>query len=257
MPNNVAHFAITADDVERARAFYEGAFGWQFETFGPPEFYNIRTAAEGEASVAGALERRDEHSGLDMRGFICTIAVEDVTAAADAVAAAGGQVVYGPAEIPGKRGFTYRFVQWQAARQGVPLRFPPAHPFNPLQALRLCIAAGTTWPAVERIFEHIWQHGQPADSIASLGEAAAALGIADPETALGAESVKQQLRDNTAQALAAGVFGVPTLRLDQELFWGDDATGMALDYLADPHCFERGKYARIAALPQAVQRRRG
>lgn len=163
----------------------------------------------------------------------------------------------GPAEIPGKRGFTYRFVQWQAARQGVPLRFPPGHPFNPLQALRLCIAAGTTWPAVERIFEHIWQHGHAADSVASLGEAAAALGIADPETALAAESVKQQLRDNTAEALAAGVFGVPTLRLGQELFWGDDATGMALDYLADPHCFEQGEYARIAALPQAVQRKRG
>lgn len=183
------------------------------------------------------------------------IAVRPVPILFAAVLEQHGQL--GPAEIPGKRGFTYRFVQWQAARQGVPLRFPPAHPFNPLQALRLCIAAGSSWPAVERIFEHIWQHGHAADSVASLGEVAAALGIADTETALAAEPVKQQLRDNTAQALAAGVFGVPTLHLGQELFWGDDATGMALDYLADPLCFERGEYARIATLPQAVQRRRG
>ena len=45
--------------------------------------------------------------------------------------------------MPGKREFTYRFVQWQAERAGVTLRFPPAHPFNPLAALRLCIAAGS------------------------------------------------------------------------------------------------------------------
>lgn len=183
------------------------------------------------------------------------IAVRPVPILFAAVLEQHGQL--GPAEIPGKRGFTYRFVQWQAARQGLPLRFPPAHPFNPLQALRLCIAAGTSWPAVERIFEHIWQNGHPADSVDSLRDVAAALGIPDAETALAADAVKQQLRDNTAQALAAGVFGVPTLRLGQELFWGDDATGMALDYLDDPHCFERGEYARIALLPQAVQRKRG
>ena len=47
----------------------------------------------------------------------------------------------GPAEIPGKRTFTYRFVHWQARRAGVPLRFPPAHPFNPMAALRLCSGA--------------------------------------------------------------------------------------------------------------------
>ena len=30
----------------------------------------------------------------------------------------------GPAEIPMKRAFTYRFVSWQAEQAGVPLRFP-------------------------------------------------------------------------------------------------------------------------------------
>jgi 2-hydroxychromene-2-carboxylate isomerase len=183
------------------------------------------------------------------------IAVRPVPILFAAVLDQHGQL--GPAEIPGKRGFTYRFVQWQAAQQNRPLRFPPAHPFNPLLALRLCIAAGTTWPAVERIFTHIWQQGRAADDLASLLDVAAELGLEDVESALAAEAVKQQLRDNTAAALASGVFGVPTLRLGDELFWGDDATGMALDYLADPHCFAQGEYARIAQLPQAVQRRRG
>src|SRR5690348_9010873 len=48
----------------------------------------------------------------------------------------------GPAEIPAKRIYTYHHVSWLAARLGIPFRFPPSHPFNPLPALRLVIAAG-------------------------------------------------------------------------------------------------------------------
>ncbi|MEI5604188.1 hypothetical protein, partial [Streptomyces brasiliscabiei] len=54
----------------------------------------------------------------------------------------------GPAEIPAKRRFTYRFVVWRARQMGVPLVMPPTHPFNPLSALRLVIAAGSTRKAV-------------------------------------------------------------------------------------------------------------
>ena len=74
----------------------------------------------------------------------------------------------GPAEIPGKRAFTYRFVQWQAEHAGIPLRFPPAHPFNPLAALRLCIAAHTTWDSVAAIFNHIWCDARAATNAADL-----------------------------------------------------------------------------------------
>ncbi len=182
------------------------------------------------------------------------IAIEPVPILFAAVLDKLGQL--GPAEISGKREFTYRFVQWQAQRQGVPLRFPPAHPFNPLAASRLCVAAGTRWEAVERIFVHIWQNGEAADSTDALRGLACELGIGDIDTALASDDVKQRLRANTAQALDYGVFGVPTLRLGNELFWGDDATGMALDYLDDPQCFERDEYRRLATLPQAVQRRR-
>jgi 2-hydroxychromene-2-carboxylate isomerase len=182
------------------------------------------------------------------------IAVEPVPILFAAVLDKLGQL--GPAEIPGKRDFTYRFVQWQAAQQGVPLRFPPAHPFNPLPASRLCVAAGTRWEAVERIFAHIWQQGEAADSIDALRGLAQELGIGDIDAALADDRVKQQLRVNTGQALDNGIFGVPTLRLDRELFWGDDATGMALAYLDDPRYFERDEYRRLATQPQAVQRRR-
>ena len=162
----------------------------------------------------------------------------------------------GPAEIRGKREFTYRIVQWTAEREGIELRFPPAHPFNPIAALRLAIAAGATWPVVTAIFEHIWRDGRAGDDIASLAEVATALGIADPAAAVAREDVKAALRANTESAIAVGVFGVPTLRIGGELFWGFDATAMIDDWLADPQRFAAGEYARVASLPRAAERKR-
>src|SRR5438132_4064203 len=70
----------------------------------------------------------------------------------------------GPAEIESKRLFTYRFVLWQAQRQGVKLRFPPEHPFNPLTLLRLTIAADASPDVVRGIFHFIWRDGRLADN---------------------------------------------------------------------------------------------
>ena len=162
----------------------------------------------------------------------------------------------GPAEIRGKREFTYRFVQWSAERANVAFRFPPAHPFSPIAALRLAIAAGTSWEAIGAIFEHIWKHGRAGDDIASLADVARALGVDDAAAAVAREDVKAALRANTESAIAAGVFGVPTLRIGGELFWGHDATPMIEDWLADPERFATSEYRRIAALPRAIERTR-
>ena len=54
MPNNLKHFAVHADDVERARKFYEEAFGWKFTAWGPPGFFLIKTGTEGDPGVQGA-----------------------------------------------------------------------------------------------------------------------------------------------------------------------------------------------------------
>lgn len=162
----------------------------------------------------------------------------------------------GPAEIRGKREFTYRIAQWTAERDGIALRFPPAHPFNPVSALRLAIAAGSTWPAIAAIFDHIWQHGRAGDDAPSLADVAREIGIDDVATAISRDDVKSTLRANTESAIAAGVFGVPTLRIGGELFWGNDATPMIDDWLANPARFDAAEYRRIALLPQAIERRR-
>jgi 2-hydroxychromene-2-carboxylate isomerase len=183
-------------------------------------------------------------------------AVTPVPIVFGAVLAAHGQK--GPAEIAGKREFTYRHVLWQARQEGVALRFPPAHPFNPLAALRLCVAAGSTTQAVDALFDWIWQRGEAADSIEALAPVAAALGV-DACAAQG-EAAKAQLRANTETAIAAGVFGVPTLAfdggpLDGMLFWGNDAHAFALAALRNPAVLADPEMQRIGALPVGVQRR--
>lgn len=162
----------------------------------------------------------------------------------------------GPAEIPGKRVFTYRMVQWSAERSGTPLRFPPAHPFNPINVSRLAIAAGSSWEAIAELFDHVWKEGCAADSTEALQSVAERIGVTDVNTAIGTAAVKDQFRANTDEAIARGVFGVPTLRIGEQLFWGNDATPMAEAALADPHRFEQGEYARLAALPSAASRPR-
>lgn len=159
----------------------------------------------------------------------------------------------GPAEIPGKREFTYRHVLWQSRQEGVPLKFPPAHPFNPIAALRLCIAAGSTVQAVDAIFDWIWAHGEAGDSAQALAPVATQLGV--ELAAIGGEDIKAALRANTDAALDAGVYGVPTLAFDDQLFWGNDAHDFAIAALRDPAVLADTEMQRVTQLPIGIARR--
>ena len=160
----------------------------------------------------------------------------------------------GPADIPQKRRHTYRIVLWQARQAGVPLHFPPAHPFNPLPALRLCLAAPNRIEAIDAIFAHIWEHGRTGDSIDALADVARELGIIDPAAAIARDEVKRELLANGEEAMALGLFGVPTLRVRDELFWGNDATELALAYRDDENALD-AEMRRVDAIPEAVQRK--
>ena len=162
----------------------------------------------------------------------------------------------GPAEIPPKRTFVYRFFQWQADRLGVPFQMPPSHPYNPLPSLRLCVAAGASIGDVRAIYHVIYGRGMQPDGPEAIAAMADALGIPDPEPAIADETVKHALRQNTEQAIAAGVFGVPTFVLDGEVFWGGDATDMMLDFARNPGLFTSGEMARISDMPMGRVRRR-
>jgi len=162
----------------------------------------------------------------------------------------------GPAEIPVKRRFTYRHAVWLARREGIPFRAPPAHPFNSLSALRLAIVLGPTQETVQSIFRFIWAKGHRTDDPESFAALAARLGVPEAGERIATDEIKLALRANTEEAIARGAFGVPTVEIDGELFWGYDATDMALEYLADPAVFEDAEMRRASGLPIGVERPR-
>src|SRR5580704_9009538 len=71
---NISHFDVRADDVARARKFYERVFEWRFSPWGPPGFFLIATGTEADPGIHGAVHDRpaDGHRSI---GFQCTISV--------------------------------------------------------------------------------------------------------------------------------------------------------------------------------------
>jgi 2-hydroxychromene-2-carboxylate isomerase len=160
----------------------------------------------------------------------------------------------GPAEIAPKRRFTYRFALWRARQLGLPMRFPPAHPFNPLAALRLIIAAGNDLRAAGVVLDAVFRDGRDVSAPEVIAALAEELAVREPQAAIGAASVKAQLRENTEWASARGIFGVPTLVVGEELFWGQDGLDMGLDYLAHPEAFADPMMRGADTLPVGVSR---
>ncbi len=120
----------------------------------------------------------------------------------------------GPAEIPAKRAYLVVDALRISRVLGVPIAPPAAHPFNPLLALR---AASLDPSAIGAIYEATWAKREPVDTEEALSR------IVDPDLIKRASSdeAKAKLRTQTDAAIARGVFGVPTMILDDgAMFWG-------------------------------------
>jgi len=157
----------------------------------------------------------------------------------------------GPAEMPTKRRYTYRWSHWWAQRQGIPFRYPAAHPFNPLHHLRLAIACGSGRDSIQRIFESIWTTGGDPSDPAGFASLLQEFQLKKEDL----EKAKDPLRSNTESAISRGVFGVPTLEIDGELFWGADSMDFAKAFLADRSVIRNPEMQRLDALPVAAARK--
>lgn len=162
----------------------------------------------------------------------------------------------GPAEIPRKRVQTYRNAVARAEALGIPFTFPPAHPFDPLPLLRLSIAAGGGFQAAREVLRFVWREGRAVTDSEGMDELCRRLKVADPMEAVSRPEVKAALRESTEAAVRLGVFGVPTVHLAGELFWGEDATAMAR------RTWEQGagwlkdrEWGRASTVPIGVQRK--
>ena len=194
--------------------------------------------------VLGAVERLARQREVVLRPVVL-----------GAVLAHWGQL--GPAEIAPKRLHTYRLCQFLADQAGMPLRFPPRHPFRSLEALRLLTALDCPVEAVRVAFDFVWAEGRDPSDPAELAALSARLGADDPSALIAQRDAKARLRAWTEQAIAAGLFGVPTLAVGDELFWGLDAMPMAEAALDDPGLLARGEMARLRDLPVGVSRAPG
>ena len=140
----------------------------------------------------------------------------------------------GDAQALGIEGSVEGFVRWRAKAAGVPLVFPPTYPFNSFAALRLCVAAGTSWQAIEAIFDHVWRDGNDGMLPEDLRPVGSALGLGDPVAAIAAPATSSAVRANTTTALALGVRMVPAVRVGGRLFEGAEGAEKMDDWLAQP-----------------------
>jgi 2-hydroxychromene-2-carboxylate isomerase len=158
----------------------------------------------------------------------------------------------GPAEIPAKRAYTFRDVMREAAGLGIRVVGPPTHPFNPLQALRMCVAVEDA--AARRrlglaLMDAAWARGLDLTAGATLVQVAAENGLDGAALLARAQqpAIKEQLAAQTRAAVAAGIFGVPTFIFEGEIFWGADrieallrrAAGTTIDEHALARMLER------------------
>ena len=161
----------------------------------------------------------------------------------------------GPAELAPKRLHTYRSCVWAAARHGIPFRLPPRHPFNPLHAQRLLLGLGAPRAAVDAAFDFVFGEGRDVAEEWPLLCRRLDIGSAEAAALIGNPAVKQRLIDNTADAAAQGVFGVPTLAFRGQSFWGSDTIAWANAFIDTPQMFDSGEMRRAAEIEVGAARK--
>jgi 2-hydroxychromene-2-carboxylate isomerase len=133
----------------------------------------------------------------------------------------------GPAEIPPKRNWLNEYCFRYAALNGFKYNPPKKHPFNPLAALRMSlkeVSGDDQLRVIDSIFEEGWSHGADLGDLSTLTSLLTRQSI-DGETLskkVSESEIKELLIDETTYAIEKGVFGVPTIIIDDNLFWGND-----------------------------------
>jgi 2-hydroxychromene-2-carboxylate isomerase len=188
-------------------------------------------------------------------------AVEPVAVLFAGLLEAHGQL--GPAEIPAKIAWMSKNNLRKAARLGVPLNPPAFHPFNPLLALRvssLPLDAPVRRALVDGLFKAVWVRSLHVSDAAVVERLAGEIGLDGAALVVAAAQPESKLRvrTQTDDAIAGGVFGVPTMEVDGELFWGFDDFPQLELFLAgnDPLDATEWKKWTVAARASAVRKRR-
>ncbi|SDY95170.1 2-hydroxychromene-2-carboxylate isomerase [Pseudomonas sp. NFIX28] len=144
-----------------------------------------------------------------------------------------------PVSIPAKGRYMLQDLARYARRYDVPLAFNPHFPINTLQLMRAVTGMQLRHPQrfvafIDCLFRALWVEkrnlNDPTTVAAVLSE-----GGFDPQEVLALthdEEVKNALKDKTEQALQRGVFGAPSMFVDNQLFFGQDRLDFVLEALS-------------------------
>ncbi len=168
---------------------------------------------------------------------------------------AHGQI--GPGEMPAKGRWMGKNVLRKAALLGVSLNLPVFFPFNPLLALRVSILPleeNDRRSVIDAFFRAVWVHGLHVSEAPVVTRLLDELGLSGATLVAQAQTpeVKARLRQQTDDAIARGVFGVPTMEVGDELFWGYDDFPYLERFLAgndplDPEAWRKWNQPRRAS----------
>jgi 2-hydroxychromene-2-carboxylate isomerase len=155
-------------------------------------------------------------------------------------------------EVPPKRVFMYRHALFRAEQLGIPFKMPPVHPFDSTKPLLLAAALDADVATVLTMFRFIWHDGRDPSTADGFADLCSQLGVPHGERLIEHEETKARLRRNIDDAIALDVFGVPTFRLNRQLFWGEDALPMVLYCARSPGWLESSEVRRISMLPNGL-----
>ena len=166
----------------------------------------------------------------------------------------------GPAEILPKRKWLHQYCLRYAALNGFEYNPPKSHPFNPLAALRMSlkeVSGIDQHRVIDTIFEAGWCRGE------DLGDLPTLVSLIEQQKIDGEylsrqvsqPDVKKMLINETAMAIEKGVFGVPTIIIDGNLFWGNDQMEHIELLLAGNDPLDREKLNAQVARPRAIDRK--
>ncbi|MHC8301006.1 2-hydroxychromene-2-carboxylate isomerase [Pseudomonas sp. ZS1P83] len=144
-----------------------------------------------------------------------------------------------PATIPAKGRYMFQDLDRYAKRYGVPLKFNPHFPINTLMLMRAITGMQLRHPErfqafIDCLFHALWVEGRDLDDPATVATVLTQSGF-DPNEVLALtadEEVKATLKDNTETAVQRGVFGAPSMFVDNQLFFGQDRLDFVLEALS-------------------------
>ena len=163
----------------------------------------------------------------------------------------------GPGEIPPKRVYMFKDTIRAAAALGVPFNPPHSHPFNPLASLRatlLDMDDGLRLSLVDKLFDATWAESRDVGAPEVVAEICEDTGVPDALERMRDPATKQRLFGANDEAIARGVFGVPTMIVDGELFWGTDSFAHLERFLAGEDPMRPEDLERWAAIPASARR---